>query len=387
MRRYRVQLACQAGFGLVELMIGVALGLISTIVIFQVFAAFEGRNRTTTAQVDATESGLMALLAIERDARHAGLGLIGFGRGSERQIICRSVNLYTPAAGLTTVPVMPLRIVDGGAAGSDAIELTYGSSPFAATPARLATNLATSDPAGGIVVTNTANGQMFAAGDTILIAEPATPDKPCARLRVTGQAPDIAGIRLSHATTDTLNPPAATNIFPVAPTIGYWTTSSNPALVVNVGNLVRTRYVLANGALDMIDLSSGGTETIAESIVAVQAQYGITAAATSQDITGWVNATGAWAAPAAADVARIKAIRIAVVARSSEPDRDIVTGQCTTRGGTTSNGPCAWIDDTVASPAPTIDLSVLGADWQRFRYRVYETVIPLRNVIWGDVNT
>jgi type IV pilus assembly protein PilW len=25
-------------------------------------------------------------------------------------------------------------------------------------------------------------------------------------------------------------------------------------------------------------------------------------------------------------------------------------------------------------------------DWRRYRYRVYETVIPLRNVVWGITN-
>ena len=31
----------------------------------------------------------------------------------------------------------------------------------------------------------------------------------------------------------------------------------------------------------------------------------------------------------------------------------------------------------------TLDLSHLGADWQRYRYRVYDTVIPLRNAVWN----
>ena len=48
--------------------------------------------------------------------------------------------------------------------------------------------------------------------------------------------------------------------------------------------------------------------------------------------------------------------------------------------GTNANGPCAWRDST-ANPAPTIDLSG-NPDWQYYRYRVYETIIPLRNVMW-----
>ena len=32
---------------------------------------------------------------------------------------------------------------------------------------------------------------------------------------------------------------------------------------------------------------------------------------------------------------------------------------------------------------PTIDLSPGDANWARYRYRVFETIIPLRNVIWS----
>ncbi|MEO7403898.1 MAG: PilW family protein [Burkholderiales bacterium] len=374
------------GFGLVELMIAVVLGMMSTIIIFQVFATFEGRQRTTTSQMNATESGLMGLLAIEREARHAGHGLVGFGRGSERQIICRNVNRYQ-GGGLVTEALMPARLIDGGAGQPDAVEISYGTSVFAATPARLVVDAVNSDPAAELVVANAARGEMFAAGDAILVSEPAIPTKPCTLLRVTGQTPDVAGIRLAHASTNVWNPPTGTNIFPVAPTLGYRTTTSNPALVVNVGTFMRSLYRINGEQLELVDLLSGAVQTVADDIVSMQAQYGITSSALSQDIAAWVNPTGAWAAPAASDVARIKAIRVAVVARSSQPEReDVTAATCVTRGGTTSTGPCAWIDDTPASPAPTMDLASFDPDWRRFRYRVYETVVPLRNVIWGDVN-
>lgn len=390
-RRVPLRPARRHGFSLVEVLVGMALGLISMVVIFSVFESYEGRQRTTISQVDATESGMMALLAIERDARQGGLGLIGFGRGSDRQIVCRSINFFDGTA-LATQVVMPVRVVEGTGAAGDAIEVTYGSSPFSATPARLVADVATSDPANDLVVTNAANGLMFANGDTILVSEPATPTKPCAQLRVTGQAPDLAGLRIQHAAGaypgGTTNPDAGDNIFPVTPTVGYRTSATAPALVINVGRLTRVRYAVSGRSLQASDLATGAQEALADSIVAVQAQYGVTAVATSQDISAWVNPTGTWAAPTPEDVARIKAVRIAVVARSTNPEReDVTAATCTTPGGTVNAGPCAWIDDTTASPAPAIDLSSLGGDWRRYRYRVYETVVPLRNVIWGDVRT
>ena len=116
---------------------------------------------------------------------------------------------------------------------------------------------------------------------------------------------------------------------------------------------MRSLYRINAEQLELVDLLSGTVQTVADDIVSMQAQYGITSSALSQDIAAWVNPTGAWAAPVASDVARIKAIRVAVVARSSQPEReDVTAASCVTRGGTTSVGPCAWIDDTTANPAP-----------------------------------
>jgi type IV pilus assembly protein PilW len=80
---------------------------------------------------------------------------------------------------------------------------------------------------------------------------------------------------------------------------------------------------------------------------------------------------------------RIKALRVAVVARSQLREKEVITGvdmTCNNVSGSNANGPCAW-RDTTASPAPIIDLSA-DPDWQRYRYRVYETIVPLRNVMW-----
>ena len=47
---------------------------------------------------------------------------------------------------------------------------------------------------------------------------------------------------------------------------------------------------------------------------------------------------------------------------------------------TTNFGPCAWRDDST-NPGPIIDLRG-DPDWQHYRYKVYQTIIPLRNSIW-----
>jgi len=64
-----------------------------------------------------------------------------------------------------------------------------------------------------------------------------------------------------------------------------------------------------------------------------------------------------------------------------------VTTACSSLTATAPTGLCAWpatvtFDGTVW-PAPSVDLSPGDADWAKYRYRVYETIIPLRNVIWS----
>jgi type IV pilus assembly protein PilW len=143
---------------------------------------------------------------------------------------------------------------------------------------------------------------------------------------------------------------------------------------------VNPNYDPADPANSQAYLERNGTPSVAD-IVNIQAQYGISASAGSNLVTQWVNATGGWAAPSVADRNRIKALHIAVVARNGLLEKDIVTVACTTNKGTANNGPCAW-DDTSVDAAPQIDLSN-DPNWQNYRYRVFETIIPLRNMIWA----
>jgi type IV pilus assembly protein PilW len=120
-------------------------------------------------------------------------------------------------------------------------------------------------------------------------------------------------------------------------------------------------------------------------IVNLQAQYGVSSSPTNNQIDQWVNATGAWGTGISVDNRnRIKAIRVAVVARNDTPDTEEVTAACSSTSDASPTGLCAW-DATSASPptasaAPSIDLT---GDWKKYRYRVFETIIPLRSVIWS----
>ena len=156
-------------------------------------------------------------------------------------------------------------------------------------------------------------------------------------------------------------------------------------------SIVSSAYQVVGGNLQMTTSTSGATPTVqtfslVHNLVFMKAQYGVAPPA-SQSVDSWVNPTGTWDPSALAanpaNRVRIKAVRIVVVARSDKREADAVTPQCTNVSLTVNNGPCAW-RDTAASPAPVIDLSA-DPDWQHYRYKVYQTVVPLRNVIWDNV--
>ncbi|MEO8132865.1 MAG: PilW family protein [Betaproteobacteria bacterium] len=372
------------GFSLVEIMVAMVIGLIGMLVIFQSFDTFEAQKRTTTSSTDAQESGLLALNSIERDIRLSGYGLF-----YANQLICNQMNQWNGSA-VSQVPLMPIAATDGGS-GSDTILTSYSTSAFGAMPAQLLVNTATSNLT--LQINNATRNAGFSLGNYILVANPLRA-QPCSRLQVSAStlAPDGLSVALATASggTTPANPPSATNLFPTAPYVGYGNSPSEPSVVVNMGGFTRNQYSISmnattrEGELQVLDLTTTAAAplSIATGIVNLQVQYGVSATATTQEINNWVNPTGSWA-PASisiADIGRVKAIRVAVVARSSQSERTNVSGTCTTPTGTVNNGPCAW-NDAGTTAAPAIDLSA-DPNWQQYRYRVYETIVPLRNVMW-----
>jgi type IV pilus assembly protein PilW len=86
-----------------------------------------------------------------------------------------------------------------------------------------------------------------------------------------------------------------------------------------------------------------------------------------------------------ADVQRIKAIRVALIVRSGEYEKPEPGQNCTT----TTNPPAIPTNPPAIPQFPgttlntTFDTTNWPADWQCYRYKVYETIIPLRNAIWA----
>ena len=368
----------QKGFSLIELMVGLVIGLLATLVIMQVFATFEGQKRTTTGTADAQTSGSVGTFSLQRDAQLAGYGLPLYDEDNT-PLKCGTLNFdHDNNAGTPNIRIVPIEITDGGVAAgaSDIITIRYGTSASGgvATPIR---------SVAGNVVTVDAN-MACVNGDVVFAVTGGTgaTTSTCAVTMVNDPNLNVAprtNINLNNIGTITTGYNLAC--------LGAWTEITYQ---VNANNQL-TRDVATNGTLVATPLVDG--------IVNIQAQYGISSTPNNNQITRWVNATGVWAAPpniigstsALCDAATsnrncIKAVRVAIVARNGLLEKPpAVSTVCSSTTVANPTGVCAW-DATSANPinassAPTIDLSNT-ANWDNYRYKVYESITPLRNVIW-----
>jgi type IV pilus assembly protein PilW len=134
--------------------------------------------------------------------------------------------------------------------------------------------------------------------------------------------------------------------------------------------------------------------TVADNIVSIQAQYGFDTRPdatfrgdTSARVVQWsdtmIDADGLGVAGDAGDYQRIAALRIAVVARSKSPERAAPGATCTATTALPQVFATAEPAGVEAAPV-TVNVGVTGdsVDWHCYRYRVFETIVPLRNAGW-----
>ncbi len=106
----------QSGLSMVDVMVGMVLALIGTIIIFQAFEVSERIKRVTTGGGDAQQNGAIAMLALERAVKLAGYGI--------------------NASDVTAFPApVPLVVTVNAASQPDSIAVTYRPPNSADCPA------------------------------------------------------------------------------------------------------------------------------------------------------------------------------------------------------------------------------------------------------------
>jgi len=357
LKKARRGVSVQSGFSLVELMVGLVIGLLATIVIVQVFSVFEGRKRSTSGTSDAQTNGSIALMSIQRNVQMAGYGLpLPMADKENSSLKCAAFADFDPdndAATNNSTNLFPLVIVDGANNASDTITVRYSTTAAGAIPVFI-TNAANATSGTGMVLANNIGCNN---NDIALISN----GNNCMMATVA----DANG-----------NPNTPRNLALVATTPAGGTLVTGAKLAC-MGNWQNYTYQIVNNELRL------NGQPIVSEVVNMQAQYGISSAANINQVNEWVNATAgsAWQIPTVADRNRIKAIRVAIVVRNGLLEKEAVSTACSSTTAANPQGVCAW-DGSVFGAAPVINLSATP-NWQRYRYRVFETIIPMRNLIWS----
>ncbi|WP_166653797.1 PilW family protein [Tahibacter aquaticus] len=370
----------QRGFSLVELLVATVIGLIGTIAMMAAFARFEGTKRTTTSGDDAQQAGVFSLYELERQVRSAGSAIVQ-GKSPARSIWACAISARTnavavlplpaplaaPFAGVpVTVRAIPLLVYAGGSATGNG--LGSGGQAVPDVVAVISGNPAVRTVGASIDLAAAGNVRMqdstfgFYANEYLLAGK----STGQCELGVIDAAPDHANRQFALRTA-------------ASPAAGFQTQQYLFDLgVAPVFSLFGVD--VPNSRLVAFDLlRRGGSDVpaeIADGIVMLKALYGVDdgVGGTIDDgvIDEWVLPTGAtWGAAALSDgsvaanrsIGRIRAVRLALVARSQLGER------AADYSGATSL--------TLFADVPAAALQV-GIE-ARYRYKVYDTTIPMHN--------
>jgi type IV pilus assembly protein PilW len=382
------------GFSLIELMVGIVIAIIASIVMFQVFAFSERQKRATTGASDAQVNGALALDAIERETRMAGFGLFNSVLND-----CNPATTYSyhdPGTGTGTslgTLTQPIIITDGGT-GPDTIRIAVSASDFAAnySPGQTCLRSTMPQPSSELNV-NSVHG--CGEGNLAVLVQATTFGGTAAGNCTIMEITQVQGtaLKIQHnpgqGSGPSYNPPAS-----------YQNSNNWPAYGVSSGNCEAYLVCMATpvdalgttfsinpattGNLMSLELRRDGV-AIAPAIMDLQAAYGVVPAGSSTGEPTWQPATGTWASSATltkTQVQQIKAARIAVIARSGEFEKSFdANGICNTTTAQMIDDMDGWANfNTSAWPTDTTNPS---NDWRCYRYKVFETVVPLRNAIWA----
>ena len=376
----------QHGMTLVEVLVAVAIGLIGILIITQAYLASDSYNRSTLGEGGAQTNGTIALYTVQRDLR-----MSGYGMADSRALGCGNINWYYNGAysgnisggtlpNLTLAPVM----ITTAAGAPDTITIMYSSDANRMVPGTLTKPMP--DPSAELNVDGTAG---FDAGDLVLLVSNSAP-VTCTMEQLTTVQTASSKIQHNSGSSAPYNPPGGGSLFPA-----YGTNS----LVFNLGNPIVHRYsVVKTDATctsgcqaslrltDNILLGGAGTPyDLLDGIVDLKAQYGKDNGVDNGTVShttytandGIIDSYDSTTPATAAEWQQVLAVRLAVLARVGNYEKPATAG-----GNCTATTAMPIWSGSSGSPFNAIDVSTASSQDRCYKYRVFETVVPLRNMIW-----
>ncbi|RYF08006.1 MAG: hypothetical protein EOO31_04265 [Comamonadaceae bacterium] len=368
----------QRGFSIIELMIGLMLGMFAVLIILQLLTTTNTQQRVASTSSDAQINAATATHILNREVAQVGMGisaytLLGCSVGYTTATDGASITL--PALGPVTVNAAS-SVVPPGDANTDTLLVISGSSAGASEgDAITAVSTATTY----VVTTPTT----FAVGDRV-VAAPTTRDSSTACALSLGRVTSVAGYTLTVS--------GGTASLPVGSAV--YNLGSAPAVrayAVRNGNLTVCDYIAhhCGNTAYTSPLNSDVWVPIATNIPSLRAQYGRDTSSVAMD--GVVDAYDQITPASTADTSglpvycswlRVIGLRMVLVARSQDYDKEKPTAAAPLWSGSTANTSTSSVLTTLTPTAAPIDLSAYG-EWQYHRYKTVETTIALRNVIWN----
>jgi type IV pilus assembly protein PilW len=357
------------GFSVIELMIGLVLGLLAIMAIFQIMTTWDARRRTITDGNSAQISGEIGILELERDLNQSG---VGFGNATSTTLGC-SVAVHNSGLATTdfTVRFAPVEIINGASGAPDTVNVFYGSSAFSNNIQKVESS------------TNTTKVLQYRAGFNLgdLVVVAGNSPVACTMFEVTDNT--VADAKtISHGTANYTSFYTAAAVTP-SMNVATPATAYTTAEIYNLGpSAQRTQWAIsAAGVLTRINsLKDTAVAEVSEGVVDLQAQYGVDGSDGSAfngkiEDAEWTNT-----APTAGNWNRLLAVRVAVLARSGQLEKDIVTVNAPTWGGNTIAFVMRNLDGSTGATA------AIANDWHHYRFRVYESMVPMRNMMWGSTS-
>ncbi|KQQ36077.1 pilus assembly protein PilW [Duganella sp. Leaf126] len=403
MRRARHHLR-RHGFSIVELMVSIVIGMLALTFATRLVIGGEKAKDAAVGGSDAMQNGMLALYSLSNDAGDAGWGLndpmlagcnteFADSRGFRMAVAQR--------AGLDITPLAPV-VIESRGADPDLVTFYSGTSQTGIGSVKLAADYT---PGESSIAVDSRSPYDFNAGDVLVVAPLASPNARCTLMQMSGTGTGAAATRLTIATGGPyrFNPQAGLGL-PYALNLAY---------LYNLGSADQLHFhtwsvragVLLLRATDMPGSEANGA-SVSDNIVSIKAQYGFDNRSVTNynpntpGNSSWGETTtsgmriGVWSATmidadgdglvgGAGDYQRVGAVRLAVVARSKSSQRPGANGACTATPVLPTVFAQAAPAGVVAAPVQ-VNVAVAGdpVDWKCYRYRVFETIVPIRNAQW-----
>ena len=372
----------QRGLSLIEILVGVVIGLVGVLAIFQTVAIWDRHTQTTSSGGDAQVAGTLGLFNIERDFKQSGHG---FSEAPMPVMGCDVRAFDNLSARAFNFPLRPIDIVVGAAGAPDQINVVSGSSSFFVEGQDFLSSSPTSKTLrrrGG-----------FKPGDLVLIADAggALPGSANCRLGEITADNDPDMLTVSHALTVNYTPfgaPARDSRFDAAQAVPPFVYVGGS--LFNLGPLpqIVSWQIVNNRALTRTDflLSPGPGSTIADGVINLKAEFFVDLNNNTRvDAGEWLPAV-----PAGTSWKRVLAVRVALLVRSRQFERGRDSGS-TAQAAVTPAEPTYFGGPFVMTNVNGAADAFTGAgantpdpnNWRFYRYRVYERIIPLKNMLWA----